>query len=146
MKKGLIIALAVAAVIAGTAVIAQIPGGGDNIIGMLNNQLAKQTIEFAHDSYKFDDPQLVQRMDSVAPAIKNVTSQMPSGYSLFVIGHTTSDGDAKYNENLANWRARSVFYRLEKAGVDKKVMEWIGVSDKDGSKRAVSFEIRKYGN
>ncbi len=112
-------------------------------VKLLNSQLKKLKINFPFNVYKFKDPDLIQKMDSVAGSIKAITSKIPEGYSLFVVGHASEEGADPYNQFLSNFRARSVFYRLIQAGVDKGVMEWIGTGEKE-NKRAVTFELRKY--
>lgn len=135
--------VALLAILFSGTIFAQLAGSA---VGMLNNQLSSASIEFKFDEWKFTDPSLIQKMDTVAPTIKSITSQIPAGYSLFIIGHSSSEGQKKYNQTLSDWRARSVYYRLIRAGVDEKLMEWIGVQDSQGSKREVTFEIRKYPN
>ncbi len=134
-RTHLLVAILVALTVAAGAVWA------NQIVNGLNTQLKQFTIKFDHDSYKFEDPKYITIMDAAAPAIKGITTKMPDGYSLYVIGHASEDGSEAYNEHLSNWRARTVYWRLGKSGVAEKRMEWIGNGEK-ADKRAVTFEIR----
>ena len=116
--------------------------GGLDPVSPLNKQLKKYTINFGFNESTFSDPKYIKQMDEYAPIIKGITTKMPGGYTLFVVGHASEEGTDEYNQALSANRAKTVYDRLIQAGVGANVMKFEGKGEAL-NKRVVTFEIRK---
>ncbi|MCP4133148.1 MAG: OmpA family protein [bacterium] len=111
-----------------------------------NKLLEPLAIEFPFNKYSLPGSELLDQVGAIAPKVKGALDKIPDEYRIYVVGHADSKGKKPYNKALSGARARKVFHALVKSGVPKKSLEYVGVWDTEGSKRAVTFKVGKKGS
>lgn len=88
-----------------------------------------QSFNMSAISFKYNSSQLTKSSKSLITKIANQLKTLDN-YSLEVIGHTDSQGSAKYNTWLSKRRANSVVKILVAEGIDISLIKSIGAGEK----------------
>lgn len=79
----------------------------------------EQTVNFSNILFKLNSSKLTKDSYPVVDAIAAKLKTM-EGYTLQIVGHTDSSGNAEFNKKLSAERAKSVYNRLVRKGVPKE--------------------------
>ena len=116
---------------------------GDAQVSGINATLAKLRVDFSHDSASLPQAESTEMLiRTIADTINKITSQIPQGYSLYVIGHASAPGTDDYNMALGRQRAKEVKSRLNMAGVANNVLKIKSMGESQ-NQRAVTFKVLK---
>lgn len=90
----------------------------------------QDVLDFATQNVRFalDDDQLLPESLPILDEVGRVMMDFPS-YSLRIEGHTDDRGDARYNQNLSQARARRCFEYLQSKGVPAGRMQFAGFGE-----------------
>ena len=105
-------------------------------IGMVM-RLSEDSLQFDFDKARIreEDKELLSRIAGVLLA--------SHGYQLYVYGYTDDQGDARYNEQLSERRAKAVMQYFVDAGVPVDVMESKGFGERDPRAKGTSQAARQ---